>query len=287
MQGPGWAALAALAVAAPASAADGSPQAALDQLADSLGYRFEVVDNRPQCPAQLDPCFLSTITLTVPQTLPAGLPAKNLALYFSFVRPLPRVESDLFEHHFVNGDLQRLTFKPGATLRPGTTHTIRLWGTGAAYARAFAMPNAYLAADGLKARTIAATRPRIDFETGLEVLPFVAPMTNEAKLAAKSDSDKTRWLTAERAFALQAGREAPATTGVAILPKPVTAVQGERATVDLRSGVAMSLSGVERQAIAPALAALAGTGVTESGKLPLSIRIDPASAIAPKATSST
>src|SRR3546814_20152950 len=71
------------------------------------------------------------------------------------------------------------------------------------------MPNAYLVADGLEPRTIAATRPVIDPETGLETLPFVAPMTDEAKLATKSEADKTRWLTAERAFDLQAARPAP------------------------------------------------------------------------------
>src|SRR3546814_6765018 len=79
------------------------------------------------------------------------------------------------------------------------------------------MPNAYLVAEGLEPRTIAETRPVIDPETGLETLPFVAPMTDEAKLATKSDADKTRWLTAERAFDLQAGRLAPEATGVVIL----------------------------------------------------------------------
>ena len=282
MRGLGWAAMAALVVAAPASAGEAPSQAALDRLADSLGYRFEVVDNGPQCPAQVEGCFLSTITLTVPETLPAGLPEKGLSLYFSFVAPLPLIESELFDHQLINGDLQRLTLKPGAVLKPGTRHTIKLWGVGKHFSKAFPMPNAYLAAEGLTARTIAATRPRIDPETGLEVLPFVAPMTNEAKLATKSDADKTRWLTAERAFALQAGRQAPAASGVMILPKPVKAVQGSGALVDLRGGVAVTLAGVARDAVAPALAALSGAGVGEGGKLPLSIRVDPASAIAPE-----
>src|SRR3546814_13329017 len=86
------------------------------------------------------------------------------------------------------------------------------------------MPNAYLVADGLEPRTIAATRPVIDPETGLETLPFVAPMIDEAKPAPKSDADKTRWLTAERAFALQAGRHAPEARGLVILPKPRNAL---------------------------------------------------------------
>ena len=96
-----------------------------------------------------------------------------------------------------------------AALRPGAKHEIKLWGVGSNFSKAFGMPNAYLVADGVRARTIAATRPVIDPETGLEILPFVAPMTDETKLATKSDADKTRWLTAERAFDVQAGRSAP------------------------------------------------------------------------------
>jgi hexosaminidase len=280
MRKAGWALLSAMMIAAPVAAqAEAPAQTALDTLAESLGYRFEVVDNQPTCPAKSPACFLSTITLTVPQALPAGVPEKGLSLYFSFPTQLPMIESDVFDLEFVNGDLQRLKLKPGVTLKPGSTHVVKLWGTGKFFSKAFPMPNAYLTADGLKARTIAASRAKIDPETGLEVLPFVAPMTNEAKLANKGGADKTVWLTAERAFDLQAGRTAPAATGVVILPKPVLAVQGS-GTVDLRGGVAVTLAGLSQDSVAPALVALARVGVSEGGKLPLSIRVDPAAKLA-------
>lgn len=276
MQATGLIGMAIAALAAPQALAAGtSSQAALDRFADTLGYRVEVVDNRPACPAGIEGCFLSTITLTLPETLPADLPTKGFALTFSFVNPLPRVESDIFTHRHVNGDVQQLTLKPGVTLRPGSTHEIKLWGVGSNFSKAFAMPNAYLVADGLKPRTIAATRAVIDPETGLETLPFVAPMTDEAKLATKSDADKTRWLTAERAFDVQAGRLAPEAKGVVILPKPAKAVQGRGRAIDLGRGIALTLNGVERSAVGPALAAL---GSPEGGALPLTIRIDPAAA---------
>lgn len=280
MRKAGWAMIATFMVAAPVAARAQAPaQTALNALADTLGYRFEVVDNQPQCPAQSPACFLSTITLTIPEALPAGLPEKGLSLYFSFPTQLPMIESDVFDLEFVNGDLQRLKLKPGAVVKPGSTHVVKLWGTGKFFSKAFPMPNAYLTADGLKARTIAASRAKIDPETGLEVLPFVAPMTNEAKLANKGGGDKTVWLTAERAFDLQAGRTAPAASGVVILPKPVSAVQGS-GSVDLRGGVAVTLTGVNRDAVAPALAALGRGGVKEGGKLPLSVRVDPAAKLA-------
>ncbi|MDO9370297.1 MAG: family 20 glycosylhydrolase [Sphingopyxis sp.] len=280
MRAVGWVTIAMAALAAPqAQAADAGPQASLDRLADTLGYRLTMVDNRPTCPAGIEACFLSTITLTVPEALPADVPTRGLSLYFSFVNRLPLVESDIFTHRLVNGDVQQLTLKPGATLRPGSTHEIKLWGVGSNFSKAFGMPNAYLVADGLEPQTIAATRAVIDPETGLETLPFVAPMTDEAKLATKSDADKTRWLTAERAFDVQAGRLAPEAKGVVILPKPATAEQGKGKPVDLSRGVALTLNGLEHLAVAPALAAL---GVPENGALPLTIRIDPASSVKPE-----
>ena len=266
--------MAIAALAAPqVLAMDTSPQASLDRLADTLGYRYQVVDNSPACPTGIDGCFLSTITLTIPDTLPDALLAEGFSLYFSFVNRLPLVESDIFTHRLVNGDVQQLTLKPGVTLRAGSKHEIRLWGTGSNFSKAFAMPNAYLVADGLKPRTIAATRPVLDPETGLQYLPFVAPMTDEVKLATKGGADETRWLTAERAFALQAERQAPETTGIAILPKPVKAVQGSGEVIDLGRGVAITLTGLEQSTIAPALSAF---GVAEGGAVPLAIRVDAA-----------
>lgn len=264
------AAMVALA-ASHALAADASPQTSLDRFADTLGYRYQVVDNGPVCPPGIEGCFLSTITLTIPEQLPDALPMQGLSLYFSFVNRLPLVESDIFTHRLVNGDVQQLTLKPGATLRPGSKHQIKLWGTGSNFSKAFAMPNAYLIADGLQPRTIAATRPLLDPETGLEFLPFVAPMTDEAKLATKGGTDKTRWLTAERAFALQAERQASEAKGIVILPKPLKATQGRGKSIDLGRGVAPTLTGLDRNAIAPALAAL---GAAEGGAVPLAIHVD-------------
>lgn len=277
MRLPGLVALAAVAIPSGATAQT-APQAALDQLAATIGYSWTIADNHPNCPPTVRECFLSTITLRVPENVPGKLP-DGLALYFSFVSRLPLVESDIFEHQLVNGDLQRLKLKRGARLRPGATHVVKLWGVGAHFSKAYAMPNAYLAADRLQARVIAATRPRVDADTGLEVLPFVRPMSDEARLATKANGDETQWLTAERAFDLQAGRQAAPPTGVVILPKPAEARQREGKALDLDQGFSLKLDGIEAKAIAPALAAL---GAPLNGSLPLSIRVDERSALPPE-----
>ena len=281
MRGIGWMGALALSVAGPAVAqGDTPPQAAIDQLAAGLDYRFEVVDNRPTCPQGMANCFLATITLTLPEKLPASFrTGADLSLYFSFVNPLDRIESDLFDYRNINGDVQQLTLKPGAVLRPGARHVIKLWGVGSHFSRAVVMPNAYLVAKGREARVVAATRDAIDPDTGLPALRFAAPMTDAARLTTKSDGDKTAWLTPERAFVQNAERAAPPAKGIVILPRPAHAAQHEGDSVDLTRGIRLSLTGVDRAAIAPALAAL---GVAEDGALPLRIRVDPASGIAPE-----
>lgn len=280
MRGTFGAVIAALLIVAPVTARSPAPvtgQAMLDSLAAQLGYRYTVVDNHPQCPEAAPGCFLATITLTLPKALPTA-PA-GLTLYFSFPNRLPLVESDLFDHQLINGDLQKLTLKPGVVLKPGATHVVKLWGTGSNFSKAFAMPNAYLVADGLAPRTIAATRPRIDPDTGLETLPFVASMTDEARLATKGGEDKTRWLTASRAFEVQAERAAPTATGVVILPRPVSAVQTDGAIADLSRGVRVTVGGAPTMTLAPALTAI---GVPQGNGLPLDIRITPNAKIAPE-----
>ncbi|MDZ3832965.1 MAG: family 20 glycosylhydrolase [Sphingopyxis sp.] len=263
----------ALMTAPSALASEAPSQAALDRLADTIGYRVTVVDNHPTCPEKVGACFLSTITLTLPDKLPQGLGTDGLSLYFSYVNQLPLVESDIFEHRHINGDVQRLTLKPGVKLRPGAKHVVKLWGVGAQFSIERSMPNAYLVSDGLKPRTIAATRVVIDPDTGLDNIPFVDPFKDEARLATKGGADKMRWLTAERAFEQQADRAAPKAAGVVILPKPIKASQGSGKPIDLTGGYTLTLSGVAREAIAPALTALAGSGVGEGGALPLTIRV--------------
>src|SRR3546814_13510331 len=107
-----------------------------------------MVDNGPTCPAGIEGCFLTTITLTVPENLPADVPTKGLALHFSFVTRLPLVESDVFAHRLIHGDVPQLTLKPDATLRPGARHELKLWGVCSNFPTAFGLPHARPVPDG-------------------------------------------------------------------------------------------------------------------------------------------
>ncbi len=256
-------------------------QAAYDALARDTVVRYAVIDNSPEpCPPTVDGCFRSTMTLTLPARLPATIGRDEFAIYFSFVNRLPLVESDVFAHELVNGDLHRLTLKPGVTLKPGSRHEVTLWGQGAHHSAAFAMPNIYLSADGIEARTFAATRPQIDPETGHEHLSFVAPMTDEARLASRGPDDRTVWQTPERAFAEFARRGMATQGGPDILPTPLSVQRPAGAPVDLSRGVSPSVDGLDAADVDAALAALGSIGVRTGGAVPLRITVDPAAGLA-------
>ena len=238
-------------------------QADLDRMAATMGYRYTILTNRPaSCPTATPRCFDADIAITMPDAVP-GVPFE---IRYSLVNPVLRIDSDLFDNRMVNGDLNILTVKPGQSLKPGQTYHIKLTAVGAFFSRNHMMPHAMLAAPGLIPRVIAATRTGTDAETGLETLPFVAPMTDEAALARSAPDDRTVWRTPERAFALYAERGAATPVDVAILPRPMTVVRAAGAPVDLSKGLRVTMQGFARAAIAPALAGL------PMGTVPLTIR---------------
>ncbi|WP_230481339.1 family 20 glycosylhydrolase [Sphingomonas sp. Leaf21] len=258
-----WA-LPALLAAVPAAGA----QADLDRMAAGMGYRYTILTNRPaSCPAASPRCFEADIAITIP-SVPSGVPFE---IRYSLVNPVLAIDSDLFDNRTVNGDLNILTVKPGRTLTPGQTYHIKVVAVGAFFSRNHMMPNAMLAAPGLEPRVIAATRTGTDAETGLETLPFVGPMTDEAALARGAPDDQTVWRTPERAFALYAERGAATPVDVAILPRPLKVARPSGAPLDLSKGVRITTRGIDRAAIAPALAALP----VGQGGVPVTIRQTP------------
>jgi hexosaminidase len=257
----------------PAGAAD--PQADLDRFAAGLGYRVTVVDNRPvgcpvvvtMPPSPLPPvCMIFDIDLDVPA---GSAPPAGLTVQASHIGSIRRIDSAEFDTRPVNGDVTLFMLKPGRTLAAGGHYRLRLTASFPFFARAFALPNVTVGAPGLAPRVVAATRPGTDADTGLETLPYVAPMTDEARLATATMRDRNRWLTPERAFARYAARGTATRPEIVILPSPLSAQHGLGAPLDLSRGVRLSLTGISRAAIAPALAAL-GVG---DGPVPLSIAV--------------
>lgn len=235
----------------------------LDSLARNMGVRIQILDNKPaNCPAQANGCFLSELDLKMPQRLGSDLESGDFKIYFSSVSPVIRADSDAFSVRLINGDLHVLEPLPGVKLKAGADYQIRLWSQNHFFSVFYPMPNMFLVSGKLAPPLIAATRPTTDPNSGLEVLPFVAPMTDEARLATQAAGDETRWQTPERAFADFAQRSAPReVTQVDIIPTPASVTSTQGAAVDLTQGVRLTLSGVSRSDIQTALADLADSGV--------------------------
>ena len=260
----------ALGMAAPVGPAS---QAELDDLANGMDVRLTILDNKPaNCPGQADGCFLSELDLRMPERLAPDFASGGFKLYFGSVSPVIQADSDLFAVRLINGDLHVLEPKPGARLEAGKMYPIRLWSQGHFFSAYYPMPNMFLVSGKLTPEVIAATRPTTDPDSGLEMLPFVAPMSDEARLAIQSPDDETRWQTPERAFATFAERSTDAAPAdIAIIPTPASVRRLDGPPIDLTKGVRLSLAGIDRSAIH---AAIADLGMRESaGGAPVRIRI--------------
>jgi hexosaminidase len=268
-----------------ATAATAASQQELNTLAGTMGVRVAILDNQPaKCPGQASGCFESELDLAMPATVPSDLATGDLKLFFGSVNPVVQADSDAFTMRLVNGDLHVLELRPGVTLKPGETYRIHLWSQGHFFSEYYVLPNMFLVSGALSA-TIAATRPATDPESELEVLPFVAPMTDEARLATASADDQTRWQTPERAFELYGQRSAargPA-ADVAIIPQPLFVRRAAGTPLDLTRGVRLTLAGLDKGSIAAALADLAAVGVRTGASGPeLRIRVSPALHLQPE-----
>jgi hexosaminidase len=246
-------------VASPTLAAS---QQELNSFAGRMGVRVTILDNKPaNCPGQAGGCFLSELDLSMPGNLAADLARGDFKLYFSSVNPVIKADSDMFAVRLINGDLHVLEPRPGAVLVPGKSYPVTLWSQGHFFSAYYPMPNMFLTSGNLAPAIIAATRPATDPASGLEVLPFVAPMTNEARLGTQAPDDETRWQTPERAYDTYAERGVASPAEIAVIPTPTSVHRPAGAPLDLTRGVRLRLSGVRRPAIAAALADLSSSGV--------------------------
>ncbi|WP_443748751.1 family 20 glycosylhydrolase [Asticcacaulis solisilvae] len=250
-----------------------SPQTRFDGFASNLGYHITVTDNKVLAGCPDKPVQQACFHLDLDLTLPKALPKSNWAIYASFVSPLLPSQSDAFDVTHINGDLYRISPKAGVTLTPGRTYRIGLMASAHLFSPYFLIPNAYVAADGLKPRVIASARSKTDTETGEERLPFVTPFTDEAHLGTQNAADKTQWLTPQRLYDQTAARtETAAAPEFAILPTPLKAQHLDGPALDLTKGIALNTT-VPMTELA---AALKESGLKPArGGVPVTITLKP------------
>ncbi len=255
-------------------------QAELEDIANNLQIKYEVVDNRAgeHCDKETSTgaCFTSDIILSSDKKLNT----RGWVLYFSQVSPMQKVLSGPFSVEHVNGDLHKITPNPELThIGPDATQSVRFSSNFWHLSKSDIMPNYYLASNDpkveLDAVVVESTRTIIDPETGLELKQYAGEFHDTQKHLLRSPKDTTPIATPRAIYERNSDTTLnQQTLEHAIVPTPRSLVSNPGATLDLSKGLALTLKNLEHQELDAAMIALAGLGMnaTETG-VPVNVEV--------------
>jgi len=249
-------------------------QADIDLIAKTLQVNYQLLTNIPNknCDHYKadGACFSVKLTLTAQQ----AINAKNWQITFSQISPVQSFLSKEFNIKHINGDLHQINlnnnfqgFKAGES--KSLTFRANFW----MLSQTDALPNYIVSstksADKLIAKVINSTKTSINKETGLEILPFVTPFTNEKSQFKRTVNDKTVWLTSDNLYqrnALSVG-DTPLNVNTQIIPTPtkVTLDQKQR-KLDISQGLKVNFNQVAKDQVTAALAHLALLGIKQNSQ---------------------
>ena len=263
-------------------------QADLDKIAEMLVVRYQQKTNIPTDKCDPDTADGACFEVVLNFTAPKAISVDDWAIYFSQISPVQSFESDWASITHINGDLHKITLKEEFVgFATGETKSITFRANFWSLSETDALPNYILAGESaeLMPRVIASTKVQIDAETGLEILPYVVPYTDEARQFKRTPNDKTEWLTAEKLFernesindwAQEHGPAFNVASRIVPSPKQSTLTGGY---VDISKGLTVNwqMSDEVRQddeSINVALARLSSLGITFSDDgLPLNLHL--------------
>ncbi len=253
-------------------------QSDIDNIAQSLDVTYQVVTNIPseKCDKNIadGACFEAQITFTAHE----DILAKNWHIFFSQIAPIQSFESEEFKVEHINGDLHKITLADNFTgFKAGASKTLKFRAMFWSLSEYDAMPNYIVMADNLTAKVIESTRPVIDSETGLEILPFVASFTDNEKQFKRTANDATQWLTAEALYQRNAKLQLAANPNIqeSIIPTPKSAVfHPKKAELELANGLAINLINVDKTFVQAALNRIESLGLklSETG-VPVFVKV--------------
>ncbi|MCJ8294223.1 MAG: carbohydate-binding domain-containing protein [Colwellia sp.] len=254
----------------------------IDNIADNLQINYRVVTNiaSDKCDQNIvdGTCFEVEVKLTAK----TEISVKGWNIHFSQIVPIQSFESDHFIVKHLNGDLHRISLKDSFSgFKAGESKVLlfraRYWALG----ESEALPNYIVgAADAsdIKARVIESTRPIIDQDSGLEILPHVTSFTDIDKQFKRSPDDKTQWLTSEALFernlsvnAASQGNKLGVTQAIVPTPKSVI-VDEDHGFVEIPEGIVVHFGNVKPAQVNAALSRLTSLGITQN-KAGLPVRL--------------
>ena len=252
-------------------------QSDIDKIAQNLEVNYRVVTNIPtdKCDSKIadGACFEVELSFTAKK----AIAAKDWTIHFSQISPIQSFESEDFTVKHLNGDLHVISLQDNysgfsAAETKKLTFRAMFWSLS----ETDALPNYIVSAPGLDARVIESTVPYIDKDTGLEILPYVEPFTDEKTQFKRTASDKTQWLTSEKLFQRNSVLvEDKLAVMQAIIPTPKSVVLDVNdGFADISKGIAISLGNVKHNDVDAAIERLGTLGISQnSDGLPLHLSI--------------
>ena len=252
-------------------------QSDIDKIAQQLDVNYRVVTNIPtdKCDSKIadGACFEVELTFTAKQ----AIAAKDWTIHFSQIAPIQSFESDDFSVKHLNGDLHQISLQDNFSgFSAGEQKTLLFRAMFWSLAESDPMPNYIVSSPGLNARVIESTKPIIDKDTGLELLPFVAEFTDPIQQFKRTVDDKTQWLSSEMLYQRNSVLvEDKMAVVQAIVPTPKSVnVDPNKSFVDISQGFSVSLGNVKHGDVDAALTRLATLGVKKNvSGLPLRLSI--------------
>jgi hexosaminidase len=259
-------------------------QTDIDNIAKNLQVNYRVITNivGEQCDQKIanGACFEVELKLTAKEEISAD----GWGIYFSHIAPIQSFESDDFTVKHLNGDLHHISLKDGfAGFDASEEKTLLFRAMFWSLAESDAMPNYIVSSQGLsqiKPKIIESTRPYIDKDSGLEVLPHVTNFTDVNKHFKRSPDDKTSWLTSEALYqrnlaASVVNNNEKLSVAQAIIPTPKSVVVNEsNGFVELPRGLSIDFGNVQQVHVNAALSRLNVLGMQQNNVgLPLRLRI--------------
>ena len=252
-------------------------QTDIDKIAKNLEVNYRVVTNIPtdKCDSKIadGACFEVELTFTAKQ----AIAAKDWTIHFSQIAPIQSFESDDFTVKHLNGDLHQISLQDNfsgfsASERKTLNFRAMFWSL----AESDVMPNYIVSAPYLEPRVIESTKPFIDKESGLEVVPHVESFTDNNTQFKRSASDKTQWLTSEKLYQRNSVLvEDKLAVVQAIIPTPKSvSVDADNGFADINQGIVVFLGNVKHEDVDAAISRLGDLGVKQSpAGLPLRLNI--------------
>lgn len=252
-------------------------QSDIDKIAQNLEVNYRVVTNIPtdKCDSKIadGACFEVELSFTAKK----AIAAKDWTIHFSQISPIQSFESEDFTVKHLNGDLHVISLQDNysgfsAAETKKLTFRAMFWSLS----ETDALPNYIVSAPGLDARVIESTVPYIDTDTGLEILPYVEPFTDEKTQFKRTASDKTQWLTSEKLYQRNSVLvEDKLAVMQAIIPTPKSVVLDVNdGFADISKGIAISLGNVKHNDVDAAIERLGTLGISQnSDGLPLHLSI--------------